>query len=170
MRNTTAWIAALVMIVSLLAQPLPAKERRGATVEVTMTDGSKVRGELLAVKVDALLIYDRDSGQGRSIDLQQVNHVTLLRKLKFLTGIAIGLGVGLVVGANPEKNVHIDNYWLRTCYTFAVIGGLLNGAVTINAEKIITLAGVSPQTWQKKLEWLEHYAREQDSEKPAALY
>jgi hypothetical protein len=157
-------ILTFVMFMALV-QPtlLTAEERRGSTVEVTMTDGSLVKGELLAVKTDALLIYDQAAGQGNSIDLQQVVQVKVMKKSKFLRGMFTGLAVGMVIGSDPEKNVHIDYYWLKTWLNCAIIGGLLEALTS--ADKKFTLAEVSPEIRQKKLEWLERFAREQDFEK-----
>jgi hypothetical protein len=85
-----------VLVIAWAGLPLPAKERRGATVVVTMTAGRGVlKGELLAVKEDSLLVYDHDALQGKSIDLKDVFQVKVLKKLNFLRGMGIGLVVGL---------------------------------------------------------------------------
>jgi hypothetical protein len=91
------------MFVALANQPLPAKERRGSTIEVTMTDGSKIKGELLAVKADALLVYDSAARQGKNIDLRQVTKVRVLKKSKFGQGLLIGLGVAVGMSVIQSK-------------------------------------------------------------------
>ena len=51
---------ALCLILSLvmLYANLDAKERRGAKLIVTKTDGQKIRGELITVKPNSLLFFD----------------------------------------------------------------------------------------------------------------
>lgn len=157
-KKLIAMTLTFMLVMVLAGLPLPAKERRGSMVEVTLTDGSQVKGELLAVKGDTLLVIDRDTGQGMNFGLEQVAQVKILEKTKFfLTGLAIGLGVGLVVGS-AENIVHINYYRLKTCFSFALIGGLLNALA--NSEKKFTLADLPLQIRLKKLEWLKRYARE----------
>jgi hypothetical protein len=129
-------------------------------VVVTMNDGSQVKGELLAVKGDALLVYNQDALHGERIDLQRVAQVKIFRRSKLLTGLAIGLGIGIVIGSNPEKNVHIDSYWSQTMIAFGLIGGIL-GAVPSFFPEIISL-DIS-RTRQENLEQLKRLARERDA-------
>jgi hypothetical protein len=157
------------MFVALANQPLPAKDRRGATVEVTMSDGSKVKGELLAVKADVLLVYDSAARQGKNIDLRQVTKVRVLKKSKFGEGLLIGLGVavGMSVIIQSKKNE------FGFVFTFigigsqtALFGGIIGAVAGI--DKKISLAGVSSQDILFNIEQLKRYAREQCAEKPAA--
>jgi hypothetical protein len=159
-----------VMFMALVRPPLlTAKERRGATVVVTMTDGrGVVKGELLAVKADALLVYDKDAGQGKILDLQQVVRVKVLKKSKTLKGMAIGFGVGLVIifGSrlkfpNTGKDEEFHN--LGFPFISGLCGGLL-GALTSTPKKFL-LAGESLESMQQNLERLKRYAREQYVEK-----
>ena len=63
--KVAAWAAMIFLIWS--SCPLKAaSERRGATVTVTLTDGNRVKGELLAVRTDFLLVYDRDARLGKA--------------------------------------------------------------------------------------------------------
>ncbi|MCJ7526012.1 MAG: hypothetical protein MUP71_12445 [Candidatus Aminicenantes bacterium] len=166
----------LMMFMALVCPPLPAKERRGSTVEVTMTDGSFVRGELLAVKADALLVYDSDDGQGRSIDIQQVDRVKIFRKGKFLEGLGIGLGAGLGMSLFNSfilKNGVPGHYWENLVAGFFILapisslGGGISGALA-GIDKKISMAGASPLSAKAKLKQLKHYARERDFENPVA--
>lgn len=160
----------LVVFMAIVCQPLPARERRGSTVEVTMTDGSMVRGELLAVKSDALLVFDSDAGQGKAIDLTQVDRVKVLKKSKFGEGLLIGLGVAVgmsVIIQSKKKNE------FGFVFTFigigsqtALFGGIIGAVAGIDTK--IPLAGVSSQDILFNLKQLKRYAREQDFEEPAA--
>jgi len=91
---------AFLMMISLLCQPLAAaKERRGSMVEVTMTDGRMVRGELLAVKGHNLIIHDKARDQGFTVNIEQVSKIWIKKKSQFLSGLASGLIAGVGLGA-----------------------------------------------------------------------
>lgn len=88
-----------VLVTAMAGLPLPARERRGATVEVTMTDGRLVKGELLAVKGHNLIIHDKARDQGFTVDIEQVSKIWIKRKSQFLSGLASGLIAGVGLGA-----------------------------------------------------------------------
>jgi small nuclear ribonucleoprotein (snRNP)-like protein len=157
-----------VLAMGLGHLPLAAvKGKKGSNVEVTMADGRVVRGELLAVKSDVLLVYDHNSSQGKSIDLQQVVQVNVLRKGKSLRGLCVGLevGLGLSLYGFIKSDQH-ENSGLIFCTVLpvtALLGGIL-GALAGTPEKF-HLAGESFEMVQQDLEELRQYAREPDLEK-----
>jgi hypothetical protein len=170
MKKPALLCSALLVIMVSACLPLPARERRGATVEVTMADGNRIKGELLAVKTDALLVYDSAARQGKNIDLQQVTKVRVLKKSKFGEGLLIGLGVavGMSVIMQLKKNE------FGFVFTFIGVGsqlGLFGGIIGAVAgiDKKISLAGVSSQDILFNLEQLKLYAREQDPDLPGEL-
>lgn len=152
-----------VMHMVLMQLPLPAaKERHGATVEVTLVDGSRVKGELLAVKSDALIINDLRGGE--HLDLQQVVQIKRLKKPNGLLGIAIGLGVGFGINymQHDQHKQGLDglfNYFLPP------IAGLMGALIGENRppEKFFG-TGELPQIREHNLKRLKKYAREQDAE------
>lgn len=160
-----------VLAITMARLPLPAKERRGSTVVVTLIDGSKVKGELLAVKTDALLVYDSAAHQGKSIELQQVAKVKVLKTFWAQTGLLVGLGVGTGIAklTYDDSNFYVDemrsSLIIMTIFTLA---GVVFGAVK-SVPKKISLTGESSQSVQKTLEKLRRYAREKDAEKPVDL-
>lgn len=164
MKKIISLVAVLTTITALASLPLAAGERRGATVEVTMADGSQVRGELLAVKSDALLVYDNNARQGRSLDLGAVIHVKLFKKGKFLKGLGIGLevGLGLSLYLFIRSDQH-ENSGLVFCTLLPITGlfGGLLGALSGTAEEFVA-AGEYPQFEPSELERLKRFAREQD--------
>ncbi len=91
----------VVLIVALFAanQPLAARERRGSTVEVWMTDGGCVRGELLAVRGGMLAVHDRQRDSGTVLAVGDVDEVRILRKPRWLAGAALGALAGAAGGA-----------------------------------------------------------------------
>jgi len=159
--------APMNIVLTLVLAGLPlAAVNRGATVEATMADGSKARGELLAVKSDALLVYNHDSGRGENLDLQQVIRVKLFRKSKALPGLAIGLGVGLGMGVlipHEHYNNAVTHVILPLYSSFA---GAILGIFSC-LPRSFSLAEISPLAKQAKLDRLGRYAREQNGEKSA---
>jgi hypothetical protein len=157
---TTTLIFVLVM--ALTGLPLPAKEQRGSNVVIILNDGHQANGELLAVKSDALLIYNHNSNQGKSIDLQQVVQVIVLKKSKGLLGLAIGLGVGVLTWV--IINARNDFEYARLSYIIitppaSLLGGIIGTLVSVPEE--FYLSGESSQDVLQNLGQLKRYAREQ---------
>ena len=92
----------LLLVVSILSLsiPLTAKERKGADLIVQKTDGAKVRGELIAVKENSLLLKERDTGADVSVDIGDVEVIRIVKKQKILKGAGWGVLSGGVVGAS----------------------------------------------------------------------
>ena len=158
-----------VIFMTLVQLPLPAKERRGATVVVTMADGSLVKGELLVVKADALLIYDRDSGLGKSLDLQHVVKLKVIRESKFLLGMIFGLGVGMgLTSYSIKKEDRAGLFYGLGSMLLTPLTGLCGGilAAIASKDKKLSLAEKPSQAIQENLKRLKRYSREQDYEKP----
>ncbi len=159
-----------VLAFTMVSLPLSARERRGSTVVVTLIDGSKVKGELLAVKTDALLVYGSAARQGKSIDLQQVAKVKILKTFWALTGIVFGMGAGtglLTLIPPSRSNFYVDEMESRLIIMmiFTLAGGVFGAYKSF--PKKITLTGESFRSVQQNLERLRRYAREKDSGKPA---
>jgi hypothetical protein len=147
-----------VMCMTLADLPLAAKERRGATVEVTMTDGSLLRGELLAVKADVLLIFDHDANQGKSIDIRQVARVKILNKSKLGLGLAIGcvFGLGLTM-LDTEGRIH-GNTSMTPVPIVGLIGGILGALAGLPTT--FSQTGDVSRNLQQNLDVLKRHARE----------
>jgi hypothetical protein len=158
---------AVALVIFMAANRLPlsaARERRGATVVVTMTGGNWVKGELLAVKKNALVVHDPDTGQGWNIDPQQVAQVRIIRESKFLLGMISGVGIGLGMTKCIKEDRAGLFYGLNSaCLVLAT--GLICGFAGSAAgrDKIISMGGVSVLIAQQNLERLRRYAREQDA-------
>src|SRR4030042_1573015 len=99
MRAPTGLFIAVALVISLLALPagLSAKERRGADLIVTRLDGSKARGELIAVKQDTLLLFS--PGTDLTIPLADIKAVQIVRKSRAGKGALYGFRAGAVGGA-----------------------------------------------------------------------
>ena len=90
--------AVFVLCVSLLALPggLEAKGRRGALIILTKVDGAQVKGELVSVKPDSLLVLRR--GAALTIPRGKVRSVSIMRRSKMASGALTGFTAGALLG------------------------------------------------------------------------
>jgi hypothetical protein len=157
-----------VMFMALAGLPLPAaKERRGSMVRVTMTDGSTVRGELLAIKGNSLIVYDPNAGQGMGIILEQVAQVKVLKEPKFLSGLGLGLILGLgYCFHHCEILGHNEDYERMIYMYLPPAGALLGGIIGVHAglTAYYDFDSTTPLSVQKNLQRLKRYARESDTD------
>ena len=96
-KNITKWIAAAVpLLILVLPGALSARERRGATVVITMKDGQYVSGELVAVKPGSLLLQNL-SGIDESVELAGIRTIRIDRLSKSRTGAITGAVAGTLI-------------------------------------------------------------------------
>jgi len=170
-------ITALIFLTltAFMRSPLTAKERRGATVEVTLSDGNVVKGELLSVREKALIVHEGNSGHSWYLYLDQISQVKVLRRSKLSEGVSVGIGVGLLLSVRNLKKIDRESLvpvFFQKVVSFwplpiTGLGGGLLGALGGIPQKY-SLAGGSPQIVRKNLERLARHAREPYCEKPAA--
>ena len=72
-------------------------KKKGADLIIQKTDGIQVRGWLIAVKENSLLLTERDSRADVSVDVVNIKVITHVRKPKFLVRAGIGIASCLVV-------------------------------------------------------------------------
>ncbi len=158
----------LFLVVSVLALsiPLTAKERKGADLLIQKTDGTQVRGELIAVKENSLLLLDRDTGADVTVDVGDIRVITIVKKSKALLGAGIGLligcGLGVVIGQQS------DEYWMTFAVGVgfgvpAILIGILVGSLA-GKDKTIQFEGKSDSEIQEILEKLRKKARIKNSQ------
>jgi hypothetical protein len=153
---------ALMMLIASLCLPLPTAEgRKGSMVVVTMTDGNKVRGELLAIKENALLVHDPDTGQGWNIDRQQVAQVRIIRESKFLLGMISGVFIGFGMTKYIKEDRAGLFYGLGSA-GLVLATGLICGFVGSAAGKDKKISMDGSSIARQSLERLKRYAREVD--------
>jgi hypothetical protein len=63
----------LVFCILALSGNLFAKERKGADLIIQKKEGQQVRGELIAVKENSLLLLERESGADMPVDIGDVS-------------------------------------------------------------------------------------------------
>jgi len=104
---------ALFLVFSILALSgnMFAKERKGADLIIQKKYGQQVRGELIAVKENSLLLLGRESGVDVTVDIDNVKVITIVGKSKAsggaVLGLLIGAGVGAIVGLVADKIIFI---------------------------------------------------------------
>ncbi len=168
---------ALFLVFSLLAlsASLYAKERRGAELVVKKKYGQWVRGELIAVKENSLLLLSI-SGADVSVDIGDINVIEIIRKPKTLLGAGLGFFVGGGVGALVGMEVSAAYFWggdtkegqIRGAAIGGVIGGLVGMAVGWyigahnNRFETILIEGKSDSEVKEALEKLRKKARVPD--------
>jgi hypothetical protein len=114
----------LVVSLLILSVDLPAKERRGAEVVVTKNDGQVLKGELIAVKPDSLLLISA-TGKDESVRVADIATIRIVKKSKAGRGFLIGFVPGAAVGAIWGISMSDETKLLA-----ALVGGLIVGAAT----------------------------------------
>jgi len=164
-----ATVVAFMMFV--LPADLSARERRGATLEITFKDGRFAAGELIAVKPDSILMF---AGRDESIGLAEIRSIRIVRKSKALLGAACGFLAGVVgtviVSSSQKETDNPFTLWGQgmevagAAVTFGLGGigiGLGAGALA-GKDKTIQLEGKSDSELRRALAYLRGKARIRD--------
>lgn len=100
----------LVFSFTLLSVNLYAK-RRGARLVVTKTNGQQIKGELVAVKMNTLLLVDTKTEIDISIDVREIKFIEVGRKSKIVQGMGLGGAIGsmggMLIGATKKVDEEI---------------------------------------------------------------
>jgi hypothetical protein len=166
----------LVFSLMMLSVNLYAKERRGAKLLITKKDGGKIEGELIAVKEDSLLILTKWLERDESIDIADVEVITIVKKSEAgkgpLYGLLIGGGLGGAAAASAIIRSEGDTApWegiLATALYVAIggaVGYLIGGIIGISTgtgKKTIQIEGMTSSEIQKTLDKLRKKARVRD--------
>lgn len=126
-------------VAALLAAPggLAAKGRRGALVKLSKVDGAEVKGELVSVKPDSIMLLR--SGDVLTIPRDKVHSVTLMRRSRKASGALTGFTIGALVGVAWGGSAGVDSR--SQCIMGAIHGGLglVIGMVASRGEKVETV-------------------------------
>jgi hypothetical protein len=168
-------VAAIGLALLLLSLPtwLSARERRGANLVVTLKDGQQIKGELIAVKPDSLLLLD-SAGADQSVDLAGIRSVRIVRRSKALLGAACGLLAGLVGTAifasgqeEPDDPLEAIGEGMEVAGAAVAYGGIglglgIGGGLLAGKDKTIQLEGKSESDRARALADLRGRARIRD--------
>lgn len=164
-------LVALILVFSLVALSgnLMAAERKGVRLVIQKTDGQEIKGELVAVKRDSLLILDAETETDTNINLNIIDVITVDNKSLMFE---MGVGASLLAGAArlslhsvfqkaEETEEEATVHHLYKVLTWGAIGGgvgLVAGAF-FGINKTIRIQGESDADIQSALEKLSKKAR-----------
>ncbi|GAG24033.1 unnamed protein product, partial [marine sediment metagenome] len=100
MRAKGTKFISLFLMFSLMALTtlITAKEKRGANLIIQKTDGQQVKGELITVKENSLLLLSSE-GADISVDVRNIKFIKIVKKSKLLKGAGYGFLILGVPGA-----------------------------------------------------------------------
>lgn len=108
----------LVLSLMMLSVNLYSKERRGANLIITNKDGQQIKGELIIVKLNSILLLNTE-GKDMSINIADIKVITIVKKSKALLGSYLGV---LVCGGGGAL-IGYEVGWKTS--TGAIVGGAI---------------------------------------------
>jgi len=169
-------LLSLFLIFSLMMLPtsLYAK-KRGAKIVVTKLDGQQIKGELITVKPNSLLLLNTE-GKDVSVDIADIKVIRIVKK--FLDKAGLGAGIGLLIGGAAGALVGFSEgddppgFLMRTAELKALVLGLdvgglgmIIGAIIsafVVKDKTIQIEGMSDSEIKEILDKLRKKARIRD--------
>ena len=161
----------LVFSLLMLSVKLYGKERRGAELLITKKNGGEIEGELIAVKENSLLILTKSTGSDVSVDIADVEVITIVKKSKTwegaVLGVLVGGGAGASIGyevARPRGFALVD-YTTLGIFLGGAIGVLVGGLIgiliasSLGKDKTIQIQGMADLEIQETLDKLRKKAR-----------
>jgi hypothetical protein len=159
----------LVVAVLLLSISVSAKDRPGAAVALALKDGRMLRGELYAVKTDAVIIVGAES-ESTTVALADIRRIDLKKRIvrSVRTGVIIGFGAGAVTGIT---SMAADDHGTSGLLGYAAGGGLVGlmfavpGALAgwiageASRDRTFVIEGLSGEPLRKTLHRLTKYSR-----------
>jgi hypothetical protein len=173
MKTAVHKISATGLAFLLLGLPtsVSARERRGADVVVTIKEGQTIAGELVAVKLNSLLLLT-PAGKDESIDVAGIKEIKVVKKSRALKGALYGFLVGAVGGIAFAYAVRDTEASVKPIIypVGAVAGGTAGGLIGLGIgalagkAKTIRLEGTSESALKHVLADLRTMARVPDYE------
>ena len=166
MKNLKQFITQLLVFVIVFSFILSdysfaKKQKPGAHVIVTKTDGYIVEGELLMVKKNSLLIASYPGIRGVEINVSDINKIKIkYNKLKTQKGLILGVLLGGITGyyiGNIANNLG-DSMYGYQYFWGSVIGGGVIGMIS-GAGTNISMKSGSQEEISLLLKKLNKYAR-----------
>ena len=148
-------------------------QKPGAKLVIQKTNGQQVKGELIAVKKDSLLLKDSQTGADVAVDITDTETIKIVMESKGKSGARIGFGIGGALGIAFVTAYAIDpgdepsgffTYLLAYCGTILILGtplALLGWAIGAQAgtDKTIQIEDKSEAEIKGILEDLRQKAR-----------
>jgi len=138
------------------------KEKKGADLNVIKKDGQQIKGKLISVKKDSLLLSETEAQNDISIDIKDIGFIKIKRKQKTLTGAGIGLllgiGLGFAVADRNDLEAGIRDLAV-TSVSLSLLGVLMSN---VASKETINLRGKSDRGINEFMEKLRKEARVPD--------
>jgi hypothetical protein len=169
MNPTSKKFISLFLIFSLMMLPtsLYAK-KRGAKLIVAKLDGQQIKGELITVKPNSLLLLDTE-GKDVSFGIADIKVIKIVKKSQVGNGLLYGLLIGGVIGAKvgswTEKDRILSGLAGLAGFLLGFISGALLGGIVgaiVGIDKTIQIEGMSESEINDVLEKLRKKARIRD--------
>ncbi len=161
------WASVLILFLLVCTGNLAAKERRGAELLVTKTDGQQIQGELIAVRQNSILLLSSE-GVDISVEIRDISVITIVKKTEVNTGILGGFLIGAIGGyfvGQGVRDVSAQEQVLITSATI-IVGGTLGSIIfglgfgaIFGKDKSIKIEGKSESEIKEILEKLRNQAR-----------
>ena len=155
----------LVFSILTLSIPLAAKEKKGADLIIQKKGGTQVRGEIIAVKQDSLLLMERDSGADVIVDVGDIRVITNVKKSEALTVGFTGLVLGGVIGYMVGRGQGSESGFMFSKGEAGALGAAIGGVssaligAAVGTDKTIQIEGKSDAEIQEILAKLRLKAR-----------
>lgn len=133
-------IIILIVIFFSLFGNLSAKDRKkGADIIVQTKEGKSIKGELLTVKSDVIILMDSLNQTGITQKINEITKITIVKKGSFFKGMGLGLVIGggsgalLGLASGDDK----PGWFSMTAGQKAAVGGLGLGIISALTGGII---------------------------------
>lgn len=143
-------------------------KKRGAELIIWKKDGQLIKGELIAVKENSLLILDAE-GKDVNIEIHEITLIGFKRKLRMLKGFVQGTLICagyLIIDQNFISSGNRNNISFRNLiWDAAVFGGSTGALVAVLTRgsprtiKTLHMEGMADSEIQKTLDILRKKAR-----------
>jgi len=156
------------LTLAVLAPGLLAGARKGANVIVKKRDGQVLRGELLAVRGEDLILLDPSTSSGITESLRNIGTVTVVKTKskkigELVAGGAIGAALGLLIFPQSKDPADAETKLTPAGAAMAgAIGGVFWGALLfgLGSNKDFKIERVDPGSITKIGARLRKYARD----------
>ncbi len=156
----------LTLSLTALSMNLHAREERGVDLIIMTLDGQEIKGELITVKKNALLLLGNESEADVSVEVADIKEIRIVKKEHFWRGAGLGYLAGgagtLLLGAVSGEL----NDWALSLWIFVIgpacslIGGFWGGLSGI--DKRYKIEGKTRLEIQDVLDKLRFKARVPD--------
>ena len=161
---------AVVALLSLtfLVPALGAGEKRGARLLIEKKDGAVIKGELLTVKEENLILMEESSSNGVTVNLQDVKSVKIVNRGRAvlilecaLGGAAVGAVAGFATGTRSQSvsaGVHKTDNTLLGAGAGVAVGALLG--ILATSTKTLEIDNGKPGSIPSAISQLRLVARD----------